>query len=153
MAAMHDPSDKEPAHDVLAAEAFEIPAPDPVLHERSEAAHDVLAAEAFEIPAPDPVLHERASEAHDVLAAEEFAVGSADPALTRQPFVAPANPADPRGSSDPHDVLAAEEFALPAPPPGSRVPISAAPSPLRPLLVVGAGIVILSLLRRLRRHR
>lgn len=47
-----------------------------------EAAHDVLAAEAFAVPAPDPSLHHHPvvlpadptgiSEPHDVLAAEEF---------------------------------------------------------------------------------
>ncbi len=52
----------EPAHDVLAAEEFAMPAPDPRLHHRPvalpadptgiEAAHDVLAAEEFAMPAP-----------------------------------------------------------------------------------------------------
>ena len=48
-----------------------------------EAAHDVLAAEAFAMPAPDPELHHHgpiqlpedptgAAEPHDILAAEEF---------------------------------------------------------------------------------
>jgi hypothetical protein len=47
-----------------------------------EAAHDVLAAEAFAMPAPDPTLHHGPvvlpedptgiAEPHDVLAAEEF---------------------------------------------------------------------------------
>jgi hypothetical protein len=49
-----------------------------------EAAHDVLAAEAFAVPAPDPALRHEAitlpedpsgiAEPHDVLAAEEFAM-------------------------------------------------------------------------------
>jgi hypothetical protein len=39
---------------------------------RHDAAHDVLAAEEFGVPAPDPALHR--DEAHDVLAAEEFGV-------------------------------------------------------------------------------
>jgi hypothetical protein len=53
-----------------------------------EAAHDVLAAEAFAVPAPDPELRHRRvvlpedpsgiAEPHDVLAAEEFAM----PAVT-----------------------------------------------------------------------
>lgn len=57
-----------------------------------EAAHDVLAAEAFAVPAPDPnlthqhvVLPEDPSgiaEPHDILAAEEFAMPAA-PAWTR----------------------------------------------------------------------
>lgn len=54
----------EPAHDILAAEAFEVPAADPGLHHgpiklpddpTGEAApHDVLAAEEFAMPAPSP---------------------------------------------------------------------------------------------------
>lgn len=52
-----------------------------------EPAHDILAAEAFAMPAPDPSLHHRPvvlpndptgiTEPHDVLAAEEFAVPAA----------------------------------------------------------------------------
>jgi hypothetical protein len=54
-----------------------------------EAAHDVLAAEAFAVPAPDPSLrHQRVvlpddpsgiAQPHDVLAAEEFAMPAAAP--------------------------------------------------------------------------
>jgi hypothetical protein len=50
----------------------------------SEAAHDILAAEAFSVPAADPDLHHGPvvlpedptgiAEAHDILAAEEFAM-------------------------------------------------------------------------------
>ncbi len=57
-----EPSTNEPAHDVLAAEAFAVPAPDPVLHHGPvtlpddptgiEEPHDVLAAEDFAMPAP-----------------------------------------------------------------------------------------------------
>ena len=57
---------------------------------QGEAAHDVLAAEAFAVPGPDPelsrgpvVLPEDPSgiaEPHDVLAAEEFAMPAARPA-------------------------------------------------------------------------
>jgi hypothetical protein len=75
-----EPRDAEPAHDVLAAEEFGMPAPDPAL----EPAHDVLAAEEFGMPAPDPALHHGPvalpedptgiAEPHDVLAAEEFAM-------------------------------------------------------------------------------
>lgn len=72
-------------------------------------AHDVLAAEEFGMPAPDPALH--ADPPHDVLAADEFAVGAGDPALHHGPV---ALPDDPTGIAEPHDVLAAEEFALPA---------------------------------------
>lgn len=52
---------EEPAHDVLAAEAFAVPAPDPDLRQRPVAVpedpagipepHDVLAAEEFPMPA------------------------------------------------------------------------------------------------------
>jgi hypothetical protein len=71
--------------------------------------HDVLAAEEFVMPAPDPGLH--ADDPHDVLAAEEFELGTADPVLHQGPVTPPP---DPSGISEPHDVLAAEEFALPA---------------------------------------
>jgi hypothetical protein len=53
---------EEPAHDVLAAEAFAVPARDPELRQDPvvlpddpsgiEAPHDVLAAEEFAMPAP-----------------------------------------------------------------------------------------------------
>jgi hypothetical protein len=53
---------KESAHDVLAAEEFGVPAPDPALHHGPVTLpgdptgiaepHDVLAAEAFAMPAP-----------------------------------------------------------------------------------------------------
>jgi hypothetical protein len=54
-----------------------------------EPAHDVLAAEAFAVPAPDPSLHHHGpvvlpddptgiAEPHDVLAAEEFAMPAAE---------------------------------------------------------------------------
>ncbi len=52
----------EPPHDVLAAEEFALPAPDPRLHHRPlqlpedptgiAEPHDVLAAEEFALPAP-----------------------------------------------------------------------------------------------------
>jgi hypothetical protein len=73
-------------------------------------AHDILAAEEFGMPAPDPRLHR--DEAHDVLAAEEFVVPAPDPRLHHGPVLLPA---DPTGIAEAHDVLAAEEFALPAP--------------------------------------
>jgi hypothetical protein len=57
-------ADREPAHDVLAAEAFAVPAPDPELrHQRVvlpedptgiPEPHDVLAAEEFPMPSPRP---------------------------------------------------------------------------------------------------
>jgi hypothetical protein len=73
-------------------------------------AHDVLAAEEFGMPAPDPALHRDA--AHDILAAEEFGVPTRDPGLHHGPVTLPD---DPSGIAEPHDVLAAEEFAMPAP--------------------------------------
>ena len=83
-------SDDDEAHDILAAEAFEVPAADPALH--VEPPHDVLAAEEFEMPAPDPELRHvpvpadpsGTPEPHDVLAADEFpmpAVRGHGPAL------------------------------------------------------------------------
>ncbi|MHB8694063.1 MAG: hypothetical protein ACYDHH_22725 [Solirubrobacteraceae bacterium] len=138
------------AHDVLAAEEFPVGAAAPELQQPVEPAHDVLAAEEFGVPAADPELSERSGEAHDVLAAEEFPLGSADPVLHSTPLVLPP---DPSGIAEPHDVLAAEEFALPAAPPGSRVPISAAPSPLRPALIAVAGLLGLAVLLRRRGRR
>ena len=54
-----------------------------------DAAHDILAAEEFGMPAPDPVLHHGPvtlpadptgiAEPHDVLAAEEFAMPAPRP--------------------------------------------------------------------------
>lgn len=67
---LHD-DDTEPAHDILAAEEFGMPAPDPDLHHgpvvvpedpatADEPPHDVLAAEQFAMPAvhhaPPPAL-------------------------------------------------------------------------------------------------
>jgi hypothetical protein len=56
--------DEEPAHDVLAAEAFAVPAPDPDLRHHQvvlpadpsgiEEPHDILAAEEFAMPAVTP---------------------------------------------------------------------------------------------------
>ncbi|MFZ0089216.1 MAG: hypothetical protein WAL63_06910, partial [Solirubrobacteraceae bacterium] len=76
----------------------------------SARARDVLAAEEFAVPAPDPRLHPE--PVHDVLAAEEFGVPAEDPALHHGPVPLPG---DPTGIAEPHDVLAAEEFAMPAP--------------------------------------
>jgi hypothetical protein len=58
----HEPSPKEAAHDILAAEAFAVPAPDPRLRHDlvlpGDPAgivepHDILAAEEFAMPAPE----------------------------------------------------------------------------------------------------
>src|SRR6202040_2171431 len=85
--------------------------PDPQIPPTAPA-HDVLAAEAFAMPAPDPTLLD--AEAHDVLAAEEFAMPAPDPTLHHPPVVLPG---DLTGAAEARDVLAAEEFAMPAPPP------------------------------------
>jgi hypothetical protein len=57
-----------------------------------EEAHDVLAAEAFAVPAPDPELRHQPvvlpedpsgiAEPHDILAAEEFAMPAGTPATS-----------------------------------------------------------------------
>jgi hypothetical protein len=83
--------------------------PTPRRHD-DDPAHDILAAEEFGMPAPDPALHP--DPAHDVLAAEEFGMPARDPALHHGPVTLPS---DPTGIAEPHDVLAAEEFAMPAP--------------------------------------
>jgi hypothetical protein len=56
---------EEPAHDVLAAEAFGFPAPDPELHHHGPV-----------VPPEDPTGIE---EPHDVLAAEEYPMPAARP--------------------------------------------------------------------------
>ena len=86
-------------------------------------AHEILAAEAFAMPAPDPTLAE--SEAHDVLAAEEFALPAPDPVLHHPPVVLPS---DLTGTDEAVDVLAAEEFAMPAPAPAVDVAVPPRPS-------------------------
>jgi hypothetical protein len=113
-----------------------------------EPAHDVLAAEEFVMPAPDPKLHHEA--AHDVLAAEEFVVPAADRSLLyRGPVQLPD---DPTGIAEAHDVLAAEEFALPAPPVGVAERPQGVGSADRRILVA-AGVLTLVALRLLRRRR
>jgi hypothetical protein len=75
-----DPREQEPAHDVLAAEAFAVPAADPVLSHKQPVripadpsgipeAHDVLAAEEFAMPAP-------AGRSHDTEARGALAKGA-----------------------------------------------------------------------------
>jgi hypothetical protein len=85
-----------------------------------ERPHDVLAAEEFGMPAPDPLLHVvHVEPARDVLAAEEFGMPAEDPALRRTPLTLPE---EPYPAAAPHDVLAAEEFAVPAGRPGAAAP-------------------------------
>jgi hypothetical protein len=139
-------------HDVLAAEEFVVPAPDPGLH--GDGPHDVLAAEEFVVPAPDPGLH--VDHPHDVLAAEEFELGAADPVL-HHGRVTP--PPDPSGIAEPHDVLAAEEFAVPAGRGGDAAPGSWTAVAMRGPRAGGAsraaGLLLLGALaaRLLRRRR
>jgi hypothetical protein len=126
-AAMVDPKTPldEPPHDVLAAEAFAVPAPDPGLLEAQ--ARDVLAAEAFAVPAPDPVLH-------------------------HGPVVLPG---DLTGAAEPRDVLAAEEFAMPAAPlQSSGVVLHELRPSWQRTAVAGVGFVVALrlLLRALRRR-
>jgi hypothetical protein len=101
----------EPASDVLAAEEFGVPAPDPAFRLRAAPATDVLAAEEFGVPAPDPAFRSRAEPATDVLAAEEFGVPAPDPGLHHEHLVLPEDLV----GNEPRDVLVAEEFAMPAP--------------------------------------
>jgi hypothetical protein len=113
-----------------------------------EPAHDVLAAEAFAMPAADPRLH--VEPAHDVLAAEAFAMPAADPALHHGPVVLPD---DPTGIAEAHDVLAAEQFAMPAGWPvgadGARAPRRRPSSRLtRAVAAAVTGYVVLRQLRR-----
>jgi len=119
-------------------------------HRRPEPAHDVLAAEEFGMPAPDPALHR--DQAHDVLAAEEFGMPAPDPVLHHHEPV--TLPSDPTGIVEPHDVLAAEEFAMPAGrPAGSGLPTVGRSDggPARMLIVAGA-VGLLVVRRRSRRR-
>ncbi len=124
-----------------------MPAADPRL--RDEPAHDVLAAEAFAVPSADPRLHDE--PAHDILAAEEFAMPAADPALHHGPVVLPD---DPTGIVEAHDVLAAEEFAMPAGSPIGLdgVPEPTRGPASRLTRAVATAITAYALLRRLRRR-
>jgi hypothetical protein len=114
----------------------------------NQPAHDVLAAEEFVVPAPDPQLHHE--PAHDVLAAEEFVVPARDPGLHHGPVLLPG---DPTGITEAHDVLAAEEFALPAPPPrAAEKPRAHGSLRSGTTALTGVGLALL-ITRRLRRRR
>jgi hypothetical protein len=109
-------------------------------------ARDVLAAEEFPLPAPDPALHEE--PVHDVLAAEEFGVPAPDPTIHHGPVVLPA---DLTGDDDARDVLAAEEFAMPAAPPHvGGVPSPRGGGAPPGLVVLALLFVAWRLVRRLR---
>jgi hypothetical protein len=70
--------DQEPARDVLAAEAFAVPAPDPELQQRPF------------VPPEDP---SGIAEPHDILAAEEFAMPAGRPATQRRRIAGGGPPA------------------------------------------------------------
>jgi hypothetical protein len=137
----HQDHTEDDAHDVLAAEAFVVPARDPAL--RADEPHDVLAAEEFGMGVGDSRL--RREEARDVLAAEEFVVPAGDPALAHGPVTLPP---DPTGIAEPHDVLAAEEFALPYGRGRGSVGSEGGGSGSRGRLLLGACVVGALLLRK-----
>jgi hypothetical protein len=113
-----------------------------------DGAHDVLAAEEFGVPAPDPALHRE--DPHDILAAEEFGVPARDPRLRHGPV---ALPDDPTGIAEAHDVLAAEEFALPAPRPGTAAGAGQPPAWAPKVLVaLGAAALLVARSRRARQR-
>ena len=122
------------------------PRDDATHRDDADAAHDVLAAEEFGMPAPDPALHRE--PAHDVLAAEEFGMPARDPALHHGPVTLPG---DPTGIAEPHDVLAAEEFAMPAPRGPEALEASAQRRRAPALLGLAALALIATFLLRKRR--
>ena len=119
--------------------------PTPRRHD-NDPAHDVLAAEEFGMPAPDPGLHQES--AHDILAAEEFGMPARDPALHHGPVKLPS---DPTGIAEPHDVLAAEEFALPTPRGHAAIEVSPQPRHRRTVLAAAALALLATFLLRKRR--
>ena len=64
-------SEREPAHDILAAEAFAVPAPDPELKQD---------------PVVVPEDPSGIAEPHDILAADEFPMPAAQPRPARGPL-------------------------------------------------------------------
>jgi hypothetical protein len=150
---MSDSRVDEPVTDVLAAEEFAVPAPDPAIRSLVEPPTDVLAAEEFGVPAPDPAFRLQVGPATDVLAAEEFGMPAPDPGLHHEHLVLPEDLV----GGEPRDVLVAEEFAMPAPDeahvpprPGGRrgLPTARLVAISLPLLLVTATIF-----RRLRRRK
>jgi hypothetical protein len=113
--------------------------------------HDILAAEEFGMPAPDPLLHVvHVEPAHDVLAAEEFGMPAEDPALRRRPVRLPE---EPYPAAAAHDVLAAEEFAVPAGRVGAPTrPVERAGGVGRLAAVGGAVVAAAFVIRRRFRH-
>jgi hypothetical protein len=108
---MSDQRVEESASEVLAAEVFGVPAPDPVIRLQAAPPTDVLAAEEFGVPAPYPAFRLQVGPAIDVLAAEEFGMPAPDPRLHQEHLALPEDLV----GGEPRDVLAAEEFAMPAP--------------------------------------
>jgi hypothetical protein len=139
----------EPPRDVLAAEEFALPAPDPML--KPEPPRDVLAAEEFALPAPDPMLKPEAPR--DVLAAEEFALPAPDPMLRPERLELPTDLV----GGELRDVLVAEEFAIPAPSEAHEPPSITAPagSPVarRAAWKLGAALALYALWRGRRARR
>jgi hypothetical protein len=74
--APHRTTNEEPAHDVLAAEAFAVPAPDPRLRRR---------------PVVLPEDPSGIAEPHDILAAEEFAMPALPSETDRGPLTRAAD--------------------------------------------------------------
>jgi hypothetical protein len=148
---MADPRAEAPATDVLAAEEFGVPAPDPVFHLRSEPASDVLAAEEFGVPAPDPVFRDQVGPPTDVLAAEEFGVPAPDPAFRHETLSLPEDLV----GDEPRDVLVAEEFAMPAPDEArvSPHPVSRRGLPIARVLALALPVVSAGVYLRRRRQR
>lgn len=115
---------------------------------------DVLAAEEFGVPAPDPNLRQDPAEQEppvDVLAAEEFGVPAPDPLLRPEHLDLPSDLV----GEEPRDVLAAEEFAMPAPDEAHEPPAAARSSRPGPRVVAACLVpvtVILGVWRRRRRR-
>jgi hypothetical protein len=113
-----------------------------------EAPTDVLAAEAFVVPAPDPAFRAEAQAPTDVLAAEAFVLPAPDPALTPEELMLPADLV----GKEPRDVLAAEEFAMPAPDEARVRPRAVARRGVPALALVALPAALLGALRWLFRR-
>lgn len=150
---MSDGAAERPATDVLAAEEFGVPAPDPSFRLLAEPVSDVLAAEEFGVPAPDPLVRRQAARPTDVLAAEEFGVPAPDPGLHHEHLVLPEDLV----GNEPRDILAAEEFAMPAPDEAHVPPRVDAKRglPIARLVAVNLPVLVAAtlLFRRLRRRK
>jgi hypothetical protein len=122
--------------------------PDPT----DEPPTDVLAAEEFGVPAPDPNLRQHPAEQDapvDVLAAEEFGVPAPDPLLRPEHLDLPSDLV----GGEPRDVLAAEEFAMPAPNEAHEPPAAARRSRPGPKLVAACLVPVTVMAGVWRRRR